>query len=44
VAVSAAIIDAIESVDPSFPTVDPNLKNEFKVAKATLEAEGQSDE
>ena len=44
VAVSAAIIDAIESVDPSFPSVDPKLKNEFKLAKAALEGEGQSEE
>jgi PPK2 family polyphosphate:nucleotide phosphotransferase len=44
VAVAAAIIDAIESVDPSFPVVDPKLKQEFKIAKATLEAEGQSEE
>ena len=44
VAVSAAIIDAIESVNPSFPSVDPKLKNEFKLAKAALESEGQSEE
>jgi PPK2 family polyphosphate:nucleotide phosphotransferase len=39
-AVAAAIIDAIESVDPSFPEVDPKLRQEFKVAKASLESEG----
>jgi PPK2 family polyphosphate:nucleotide phosphotransferase len=40
-AVAAAIIDAIESVDPNFPAVSPKLKQEFKIAKASLESEGQ---
>jgi PPK2 family polyphosphate:nucleotide phosphotransferase len=41
-AVAAAIIDAIESVNPTFPAVSPKLKQEFKVAKASLESEGQA--
>jgi PPK2 family polyphosphate:nucleotide phosphotransferase len=40
-AVAAAIIDAIESVNPMFPVVDPKLKHDFKVAKASLLSEGK---
>ena len=38
-AVAAAIIDTIDTLDPSFPEVDPKLPREFKVAKAALQAE-----
>lgn len=37
--VSASIIDAIESLDPRFPEVDPTVRAEFKKVKASLEAE-----
>jgi PPK2 family polyphosphate:nucleotide phosphotransferase len=37
--VSAAIIDAIQSLDPRFPEVDPQVRAEFKRVKAALEAE-----
>jgi PPK2 family polyphosphate:nucleotide phosphotransferase len=37
--VSAAIIDAIQSLDPRYPEVDPEKRNEFKKVKAALEAE-----
>lgn len=40
-AVAAAIIEAIESVNPMFPAVDPKLKHDFKVAKASLLSEGK---
>ena len=39
--VSAAIIDAIESIDPRFPDVDPKVRAEFKRVKAQLEAEAR---
>jgi PPK2 family polyphosphate:nucleotide phosphotransferase len=39
IVVSAAIIDAIESLDPRFPAVDPAVRTEFKKLKASLEAE-----
>jgi PPK2 family polyphosphate:nucleotide phosphotransferase len=38
--VSAIVIDAIQSIDPRFPDVDPKLRAEFKRLKAKLEAEG----
>ena len=38
-AVSAAVIDTIESLNPTFPEVDPKLKREFRVAKAALLSE-----
>jgi len=38
--VSAAIIDAIQSLDPRFPEVDPAVRAEFKKVKEQLEAEG----
>ena len=37
--VSAAIIDAIESLDPRFPEVDPAVRDEFARLKAELETE-----
>ena len=37
--VSAAIIDAIQSLDPRFPEVDSAVRAEFKKVKAALEAE-----
>jgi PPK2 family polyphosphate:nucleotide phosphotransferase len=37
--VSSAIIDAIESLDPRFPEVDPTVRAEFKRLTAALEAE-----
>ena len=37
--VSAAIIDAIQSLDPRFPEVDPAARAEFKKVKLQLEAE-----
>jgi PPK2 family polyphosphate:nucleotide phosphotransferase len=37
--VSAAIIDAIQTLDPRFPQVDPKVRAEFKRLKETLEGE-----
>ena len=37
--VSAAIIDAIESLDPRYPEVEPAVRADFKRLKASLEAE-----
>jgi PPK2 family polyphosphate:nucleotide phosphotransferase len=37
--VSAAIIDAIQSLDPRFPEADPAVRAEFKRLKEALEAE-----
>ena len=37
--VSAAIIEAIESIDPRFPEVDPKVRAEFKRVKEQLESE-----
>jgi len=37
--VSAAIIDAIQSLDPRYPEVDPKVRSEFRRIKASLEAE-----
>lgn len=37
--VSAAIIDAIESIDPRFPAVDPDTRAEFARLKEQLEKE-----
>jgi len=39
--VSSAIIDAIQSLDPRFPEVDPNVRSEFKRLTAALQAEGR---
>ena len=38
-AVAAAIVDAIESLDPRFPANDPKMKAELAKVKASLEAE-----
>ena len=37
--VSAAIIDAIQSLDPRYPEVDPKVRAEFRRIKTSLEAE-----
>jgi len=37
--VGAAIIDAIQSLDPQFPEVDPKVRAEFRRIKESLEAE-----
>jgi hypothetical protein len=37
--VSAVVIDAIQSLDPSYPEVDPAVRAEFSKVKAQLEAE-----
>ena len=37
--VSAAIIDAIQSLDPRFPEVDPTVRADFRRVKEALEAE-----
>ena len=37
--VSSVIIDAIESVEPRYPDVDPKVRGEFKRLAADLEAE-----
>ncbi len=39
--VSAAIIDAIESLDPRFPEVDAKIRADFKQLKTTLEGEAK---
>ena len=38
--VSAVIIDAIQSLDPRFPEVDPAIRAEFRKVKEQLDAEG----
>ena len=40
--VASAVIDAIESVRPTFPSVDASTLQQLKVAQAALESEGQS--
>ena len=40
--VSAAIIDAIQSLDPRYPEVDAKTRGEFKKLKAALEAEAKA--
>lgn len=37
--VSAIVIDAIQSIDPRYPAVDPKVADDFKRIKAGLEAE-----
>ena len=37
--VGSAIVEAIQSLDPRFPGVDPTVKAEFRRIKASLEAE-----
>lgn len=39
IAVGAAIVDALESLKPSFPRVDAETKRELMIAKAALERE-----
>jgi PPK2 family polyphosphate:nucleotide phosphotransferase len=39
IVVSAIVVDAIQSLDPRFPEVDPKTRAEFKKTKAALEAE-----
>ncbi len=41
-AVAAAIVDTIESLDPRYPEADPKVKAELKKVKAALEAEVQA--
>jgi PPK2 family polyphosphate:nucleotide phosphotransferase len=40
--VSAAIIDAIQSLDPRYPEVDAETRGDFKKLKAALEAEART--
>lgn len=40
--VSAAIIEAIQSLDPRFPEIDPKVRSEFRKVKAGLEAEAKA--
>ena len=40
--VSAVMIDAMQSIDPKFPELDPAVRGEFKRLKAALEAESQT--
>ena len=40
--VSAAIIDAIQSLDPRYPEVDAKTRGEFKKLRAALEAEAKA--
>jgi hypothetical protein len=40
--VSAAIIDAMQSLDPRFPEVDPKTRAEFRKVRESLEAEIKS--
>ncbi len=39
--ISNVVIETIESLDPTFPKVDPTLRDDFRVAKALLEGEGR---
>ena len=39
--VSAAIVDAVESIDPRFPEVDPEVRAEFARLKEELEQEAE---
>jgi PPK2 family polyphosphate:nucleotide phosphotransferase len=39
IVVGAAIVDAMESIRPSFPKVDAEMKRELKVVKTALESE-----
>ncbi len=40
-AVSAAIIDTLQTINPEFPEVDPKLRRDFRVAKAALMSEAR---
>ena len=37
--ISNVVIDTIAKLDPTFPKVDPKLRDDFQVAKALLEGE-----
>ncbi|MGH9385604.1 MAG: polyphosphate kinase 2 family protein [Vicinamibacterales bacterium] len=39
--ISNVVIDTIEALDPTFPKVDPKLRDDYRVAKALLEGEGR---
>jgi PPK2 family polyphosphate:nucleotide phosphotransferase len=39
--ISNVVIETIEALDPTFPKVDPTLRDDFRVAKALLEGEGR---
>src|SRR5262245_12909985 len=39
--ISNVVIDTIQALDPTFPKVDPKLRDDFRVAKALLEGEGR---
>jgi PPK2 family polyphosphate:nucleotide phosphotransferase len=39
--ISNVVIDTIAKLDPTFPKVDPKLRDDFRVAKALLEGEGR---
>jgi PPK2 family polyphosphate:nucleotide phosphotransferase len=39
--ISHVVIDTIKALDPTFPKVDPQLRDDFRVAKALLEGEGR---
>jgi len=39
--ISNVVIDTIEALDPTFPKVDPKLRDDFRVAKALLQGEGR---
>lgn len=41
-AVAATIVDAIETINPRFPTADPKVKAELGKVKAALEAEAKT--
>ncbi len=41
-AVAAAIVDTIETLDPRYPEADPRVKAELKTVKASLEAEAKT--
>lgn len=43
IVVSSAIIDAIQSLDPRYPEVDPKTRGEFKKVKAALESEARAE-
>ena len=39
--VASAVIEAIESIDPAFPEVNAQMRQQLQVARAALESEGQ---
>ncbi len=42
--VSATIIDALETIDPRFPEVDPDVRTEFEGLKKALDKEAEREE